>query len=268
MKNPSIHEIVIQFVEDLPEEYISRVSDLLSEETEFDRDRILHLLQSAILQEEVRDNIRTFLKNWEKINNAPSPRVMALLITSVAAALKYQQDKQTVELTWTGPKTRHLNFRRTDQALIELIDSSNHRVTIVSFAVYKAKSILMALEKAAKRGVEVDIIIESPDASEGKIAYNTLAALGSTLKSMARIFIWPLTKREIDPNGNHGTLHAKVAIGDSTHLYISSANLTDYAMNLNMEMGVLISGSDLPANAQSHFDELIMDGILNELSFD
>ena len=85
---------------------------------------------------------------------------------------------------------------------------------------------------------------------------------------MARIFIWPLTKREIDPNGNHGTLHAKVAIGNSTHLYISSANLTDYAINLNMEMGVLISGSDLPANAQSHFDELIMDGILNELSFD
>jgi phosphatidylserine/phosphatidylglycerophosphate/cardiolipin synthase-like enzyme len=85
---------------------------------------------------------------------------------------------------------------------------------------------------------------------------------------MAKIFIWPLAKRENSPNGKHGSLHAKVAIGDSTHLYISSANLTEYAMNLNMEMGVLITGGNLPANVQNHFDELIMNSVLVENEID
>lgn len=268
MKKLTIHEIVIQLVEDIPDTYISRVADLLGKESQFDSDRILHRLQSAIPQEAVRNNMRQFVKNWEKIKDAPSPHEMALLLTSVAVALKYQQDKQSIELIWTGPKSRYIPLRRTDQALIELINSAKQRITIVSFAVYKAKNILTALEKAAKRGVEINIIVESPDSGEGKIAHDTIASLGSALKTMARIFIWPLTKREISPNGKHGSLHAKVAIGDSTHLYISSANLTEYAMNLNMEMGILLIGGNLSANVQSHFDELIVDGTLSELSFE
>lgn len=268
MKKITAHEIVIQFVEDLPEEYISRVADLLGKESQFDSGRILHRLQSAIPHEAVRDNMRLFVENWVKIKDAPSPGEMALLIASVAAALDHQRQKQSIELTWTGPKTQNINLRRTDQALIELINSSNQRVIIVSFAVYKAKSIMAALEKAAKRGVEINIIVESPDASEGKIAYNTITALGKTMKSMAKIFIWPHAKREVTPEGKYGALHAKVAVGDQNILYISSANLTDYAMNLNMEMGILVFGGELPAQVQGHFDELIAEGTLSELNFE
>jgi phosphatidylserine/phosphatidylglycerophosphate/cardiolipin synthase-like enzyme len=268
MKKLTLHEIVIQFVEDLPDAYISRITDLLEKESQFDSVRILHRLQSAIPQEAARDNIRVFIEHWERIKDAPSPREMALLIASVAAALDHQRQKQSIELTWTGPKTQNINLRRTDQALIELINSSNQRIIIVSFAVYKAKSIMDALEKAAKRGVEINIIVESPDASEGKITYNTITALGKAMKSMAKIFIWPHAKREVTPEGKYGALHAKAAVGDRNILYISSANLTDYAMNLNMEMGILVFGGELPAQAQGHFDELILEGTLSELSFE
>jgi phosphatidylserine/phosphatidylglycerophosphate/cardiolipin synthase-like enzyme len=266
MKKPTVHEIVIRFVEDLPEEYISRVADLLGKESQFDSSRILHRIQSAIPQEAVRDNIRAFGENWERTKDAPSPREMALLVTSVAAALKYQQNKQSMELIWTGPKSRYIPLRRTDQALIELINSAKQRITIVSFAVYKAKNILSALEKAAKRGVEINIIVESPESSEGKIAFDSILALGLSLRSTARIFIWPYAKRMTTPDGKYGSLHAKVAISDSEKLYISSANLTEYAMNLNMEMGILIEGGDLPATTQNHFNELISDGTLTEIA--
>lgn len=265
MKKLTVHDIVIQFVEDLPSAFISRIADLLEKESQLDGDRILYRLQSAIPQESVRDNIRIFVENWGKIKDAPSPKEMALLITSVATALKYQQDKQTIELTWTGPKTQNINFRRTDQALIELINSSTQRIIIVSFAVYRAKPIMSDLEKAAKRGVEINIIIESPDAGEGKIAYDTITALGKSLRSMAKVFIWPHAKRDVTSDGKYGSLHAKVAIGDQNILYISSANLTDYAMNLNMEMGILVTGGDAPAKAQRHYDELIAEGVLNEV---
>ncbi len=265
MKNPTIQEIVIRFVEDTPAEYVSRITNLLQRESEFDSERILHRIQTLIPQADVQDKIRQFVGNWRKAKDVPSPKEMALMISAVDSSLDYYHQKQSIELTWTGPKTREVNLRRTDQALIELINSSKERIVVVSFAVYKAKTIMAALEKAANRGVNINIIIESPDASEGKIAYDTIAALGMVMKSRAKIFIWPHAKREVTPNGKYGALHAKVAIGDQNILYISSANLTDYAMSLNMEMGVLIFGGDLPVQAQIHFDELITNGVLVEI---
>jgi PLD-like domain len=43
------------------------------------------------------------------------------------------------------------------------------------------------------------------------------------------------------------SLHAKCAVIDSNLLFLSSANLTEFAFNLNMELGVLIKGGSLPA---------------------
>jgi phosphatidylserine/phosphatidylglycerophosphate/cardiolipin synthase-like enzyme len=268
MKYPTVQEIVIQFVEDIPSEYISRITVMLQKESKFESGRILHRIQAMIPQVDVQEKIRLFVENWEKAKDMPSPKEMALMISAVDSALEHHRQIQSIELTWTGPKTREVNLRRTDQALIELINSSKQRVIIVSFAVYKAKSIMSALEKAANRDVDIQIIVESPDASEGKIAYDTIAALGMAMKSKAKIFIWPHAKREVDTNGKYGALHAKVAVGDKNILYISSANLTDYAMSLNMEMGILVFGGELPAQVQGHFDELIAEGTLSELNFE
>jgi phosphatidylserine/phosphatidylglycerophosphate/cardiolipin synthase-like enzyme len=265
MKKLTVQDIVIQFVEGIPEAYIKRISELLEKELQFDGQRILHRLQSAIPQEAVRDEIRIFVKNWESIKDTPSPHEMSLMVSIVATALKHQQDKQSIELIWTGPKSRYVSLRRTDQALIELINSAKQRVTIVSFAVYKAKNIIIALEKAAKRGAEINIIIESPESGEGKITFDTISAFGPGLRSTAKIFIWPYSRRLSTSDGKYGSLHAKIAVSDSQRMYISSANLTEYAMNLNMEMGIMISGTDLPGNTQNHFDELISVGILSEL---
>ena len=123
---------------------------------------------------------------------------------------------------------------------------------------------MSALEKAAARGVEINIIIESPESSERKISFDTISALGSTLKSKARIFVWPYSKRETTPEGKYGSLHAKIAISEN-QIYISSANLTDYAMNLNMEMGILVTGGELPEQARCHFDDLIAGGVLVQI---
>jgi phosphatidylserine/phosphatidylglycerophosphate/cardiolipin synthase-like enzyme len=265
MKNLTTQEIVIHFVEDTPAEYVSRIANMLLHEAQFNRERILHRIQALVPQADVQEKIRRFVENWQNAKDIPSPKEMALMLSVADSALDYYRQKQSVELTWTGPKPQLTSMRRTDQALIELINLSQRRVIIVSFAVYKTKAVMSALEDAADRGVDINIILEAPDASEGKITYDTIAALGRGMKSRAKIFIWPHAKREVTSSGKYGALHAKVAIGDQNTLYISSANLTDYAMNLNMEMGVLIFGGDLPVQAQIHFDELIAGGILVEI---
>ena len=60
----------------------------------------------------------------------------------------------------------------------------------------------------------------------------------------------------------HGSLHAKCAVADAATLLISSANLTAYALSLNMELGLLVRGGPQPQEVAAHFTGLIQRGVL------
>jgi phosphatidylserine/phosphatidylglycerophosphate/cardiolipin synthase-like enzyme len=60
----------------------------------------------------------------------------------------------------------------------------------------------------------------------------------------------------------HGSLHAKCAVADRRVLFVSSANLTEYALKLNMELGLLVRGGDLPGRAIGHLRRLVEEGVL------
>ncbi len=77
------------------------------------------------------------------------------------------------------------------------------------------------------------------------------------MRQRARIYVWPLEKRPRSADGRHGSLHAKVAIADGRVMLISSANLTEYAMTLNMELGVLINGGPSPEKVAEHLGRLV-----------
>lgn len=262
----SIPDIVLCLIGDLPKEHVTHMADLLQKETQLDWERIFQVLRTTVPQLEFQERIRLFLDSWQSLPFPPTPVEMALVMRSVSAALAFQRNKQKIELTWTGPRSPHVSLRRTDQALIELIHGAQKRIIVVSFAVYKARHILSALENAADRGVDITVILESPDVSEGKIAYNTIRALGASLREKARVFIWPYAKRATTPDGKIGSLHAKIGVADGNHLYLSSANLTDYAMNINMEMGVLIHDDELPGRIEQHFADLISNGTLASIA--
>lgn len=54
--------------------------------------------------------------------------------------------------------------------------------------------------------------------------------------------LWPHEQLPVDERGKRGVLHSKCAVADERMLFVSSANLTEHALNLNMELGVLIQG--------------------------
>jgi len=65
----------------------------------------------------------------------------------------------------------------------------------------------------------------------------------------------------------HLKLHAKVLVADGADALVTSANLTFYAMDRNMEMGVRVSGA--PAKAISdHFQRLIKTGVIEDFERD
>ena len=106
------------------------------------------------------------------------------------------------------------------------------------------------------------MIIETPDRLEGQNTYDTLKALGPAVAARSNVYLWPLDKRKKDDSGKHGILHVKCAVADGRWLFLSSANLTEYAFTINMELGLLVTGGKLPAQVQEHFDRLVIGDLL------
>jgi len=51
---------------------------------------------------------------------------------------------------------------------------------------------------------------------------------------------------------------------DGERLFVSSANLTEFALTLNIELGVLLSGGAAPRQMERNLTELIRTGVLRE----
>jgi len=54
-------------------------------------------------------------------------------------------------------------------------------------------------------------------------------------------------------------------VGDKELLFICSANLTEYTMSLNVELGGLIQGGPLPGDVSARFVRLIETGVLHRI---
>lgn len=188
---------------------------------------------------------------------------MALL--TAAHAEETHRKSQSLELVWTGPDGAGDPFRHTGQAVLQVLDSAEDRITLVSYAVYKIPHVRESLVRAAGRGVRIKVILETPNKGEGKSEYDTLQALGSEVASRAIVYYWPESHRPKGDNDKRGILHVKCAVADGRWLFLSSANLTEQAFTINMELGLLLTGGPLPRQVEQQFDRLIGMGVLERV---
>jgi phosphatidylserine/phosphatidylglycerophosphate/cardiolipin synthase-like enzyme len=203
-----------------------------------------------------------FLDMWQTQAAAVPPEAVALALRTALHAERARRESQGVEIAWTGPATEGHPFRRTEQAVLQVLDSAQERITLVSYAVYRIPHVCGALVRAARRGVRISVIVETPDRLEGENEYSTLRALGTEAAACSAVYYWPKDQRGRDDHGKLGILHVKCVVADGRWLFLSSANLTEYAFTINMELGVLVTGGHLPGQVQAHFDRLVVAGTL------
>jgi phosphatidylserine/phosphatidylglycerophosphate/cardiolipin synthase-like enzyme len=263
MAQPIIISEIHVLIHHLPTELVERLAKALQANATLPPSQLRLKVLAELAQPTLHARINYFFTAWSTHAPELSPETIAFALQAAAYSEAQARRAQSLELVWTGPDSKVIPLRRTDQALLELINQAQKRLHLVSFAVYKTGTISQALIKAADRGVRIQIYLETPDAGEGKITFDTVRALGQKVADRAAIYIWPLDKRPISIDGKHGSLHAKIAVADGQTMFISSANLTEYAMTLNMEMGILIRGGPLPAQVETHLTRLIEQKIFN-----
>ncbi|MDE3038966.1 MAG: DISARM system phospholipase D-like protein DrmC [Nitrospirota bacterium] len=203
-------------------------------------------------------------ESWRQNPEVPAPAIATALLASSDTAARVSSE-QSLEIVWTGPSALGSPIRRVDQALYELIDEAERDVLLASYVTYKAEKALKALHGATKRGVEVRLVLELAEESGGKLNFDGLSQIKSKVPS-AKVFYWPLENRRRDARGRHGIFHAKCLVADGNITLVSSANLTDYGLEENIELGFLMRSTEVAKRLKRHFEQLVFQGELRELS--
>ena len=258
-------DAIAHLAETLPESAIAPLAEAIGNVAPGDWTALRTAAMQLLATPHVRTLVGAFMDTWQTRAPTVAPSSVALALHAAGTTLIRQRRAQTVELVWTGPASGQ-PLRRTAQVLQTVIDEARRSLLIVSFAVYDIPEIGAALLRAARRGVTIRLVIESAQASAGKVAFDGLAAFGPQVAAHAEVYCWPLEQRPRDGEGRYGSLHAKCAVADATILLISSANLTHYALNLNMELGTLIRGGPQPREVQAHILALIQRDVLTRVA--
>jgi phosphatidylserine/phosphatidylglycerophosphate/cardiolipin synthase-like enzyme len=252
-------DAALKLASELPADVIDHVAEIIAtlEPTEA-RSR----LADSIPHAHYRSLCLRFFQDWRTKAPAITPSEVAIALGTAAVSQRSREADSSVEIVWTGPRSDAVPFRHTEQAILQVLNSAQNRILLVSYAVYSIPNILEALVRAAKRGVKITVVVETPDKLDVQNEYSTLHALGGELARTSTVYYWPRENREADETGKLGILHVKCAVSDGCWLFLSSANLTKYAFSVNMELGVLITGGKVPQRIERLFEKLISEGVL------
>lgn len=220
----------------------------------------------SIPNPKLRHQMEELIDLWMREHPEVDPMSIAWALRSASSADERLRKGMNLELVWTGPAPELGTLRRTEQALLEVIESARKRLWLVSFTGYDAPNVRDAMKAASQRDVDVRLVVESPNESDGKVAYSAVTGLGGRLADVVTVYVWPLEKRLEDEKGNTGSLHVKAALADDDTLFVTSANLTGHAMKLNMELGILAKAGELPKRMSNHFEWLSKNGFLKKVT--
>ncbi len=176
------------------------------------------------------------------------------------------------DLVWSGPEVPGLHARDTRRVYEELLGSAESSVWASTYAFFDGPR---AFEPLARR-------MDSRSALRVTLLLNIQRRRGDTSSSdeLVRRFAdrfwttdWPgaarprvfYDPRALDPDGPAGVLHAKAVVADDEAVFVTSANLTEAALDRNIELGLLVRDRALAATVTTHFQGLIDRRLLHPL---
>jgi len=215
-----------------------------------DASRVADVLSGAVSTPTAAEVVDQLITAWK--NTPVTAGELAAMLIAAQRAFTATTAQQSTELVWTGPTTPFVSARRTEQALLQVINGAEQNLFIISFVAYEVSSIVKALNAANARGVVISLLLELSQAHGGSINFDALGRM-KALVPAAKLYAW----RDKAGHFLDGRVHAKVAVADGRICFVTSANLTGHAMEKNMEAGVLISGGEVPRLLQSHCQSLV-----------
>lgn len=176
------------------------------------------------------------------------------------------------DLVWSGPEVPGLHARDTRRVYEELLSSAERSVWASTFAFWDGPKAFKVLAKRMDEIPELRVVL----LLNIQRTWGDTTAADHLVRKFADRFWqadWPGSSRPrvfFDPRslqlgGPAGVLHAKAVVADDEAVFVTSANLTEAALDRNIEVGVLVRDRALALSVSSHFQVLIDRGLLKPL---
>ena len=199
-----------------------------------------------------------------------SRRACAAWLRSLATA---RARSRKPDLVWSGPQVPGVPARDTRQVLEELLRTARRSVWLSSYVYFNGPQAFAPLadRMEAFPGLQVRLLLTVPR-PKGE-ASTSADALVERFASRFWTVDWPgdarpmvfYDPRSISPDGPTGVLHAKTVVVDEEVLFVTSANLTEAALDRNIEAGILMRDKSLALATIRHLNGLIERGLLRAL---
>jgi hypothetical protein len=216
-------------------------------------------LRSVLGTEAGGDGITSALLELER--SGISGPAAAIWIRTVDVAIS---QTPRPDLVWSGPEVPGLHARDTRRVFDELLGSAQRSVWASTYAYFDGPRAFHVLAHRMEEQAAVNVIL----------LLNIQRKRGDTTAAdhLVRRFAdrfwsidWPGSSRPTvfyDPRaleleGPAGVLHAKAIVVDDEVVFITSANLTEAALDRNIELGLLVRDRALAVSVSTHFRTLI-----------
>ena len=204
------------------------------------------------------------LREWERLG--VSGRAGAAWLQSLEQATS---SVVPASLVWSGPEAVGLHSRDTRRVYEELISSAAKSILISTYAYFDGPEAFKSLAERmdSTPNLHVDLLLNIDRGSRSTTTSEDLALRfahrfwNSDWPGQAKPAVY-YDPRSLEQGGARGVLHAKAVIADDKTLFVTSANLTEAALDRNVEVGVLLRDRTIALTAAAHFRGLIDQGLL------
>jgi phosphatidylserine/phosphatidylglycerophosphate/cardiolipin synthase-like enzyme len=176
------------------------------------------------------------------------------------------------DLVWSGPEVPGLYARNTRRVYEELLGSAERSIWASTYAFFdgpKAFEVL-ARRMESRPGLRVTLLLNIQRKKSDSTASEQL------VRRFANHFWktdWPgasrptvfYDPRALDLEGPIGVLHAKAVVADEEAVFVTSANLTEAALDRNIELGILVRNRAFALTICTYFQTLIDQRLLKLL---
>lgn len=176
------------------------------------------------------------------------------------------------DLVWSGPEVPGVHARDTRRVFEELLGAAEHSAWVCTYAYFDGPRAFEVLARRMDERPELRVTLLlniQRRRGDATTATDLVRRFTDRLwgtdwpgSSRPRVFYDP---RSLEPDGPTGVLHAKALVVDDLSVFVTSANLTEAALDRNIEIGLLVRDRALAASVTSHFVALIDRGLLRPM---
>lgn len=245
------------------------------------RERLASALESGLLAVPYSaPSLRSVLGNRESVEGVARAlfELERLGISGAAASAWIRMVEKATsrmprpDLVWSGPEVPGLHARDTRRVYEELLGSAARSIWASTYAFFEGPKAFEVLARRMDATPELRVtLLLNIQRKRG----DTTAAEHLVRRFADRFWKtdWPgasrprvyYDPRALEIDGPGGVLHAKAVVADDEAVFVTSANLTEAALDRNIEIGLLVRDRALAASVVSHFRGLIDRDLLRPL---